>query len=108
MQKSYYAQLETHANVPEDDFLQLDLKYSIEFAIYCPINRCKSIKKNGPDHKHKLKLQKFHCNTHHSDFYAHTSYVIFQLASIIVFRILTKLFAGKTPAVQLADQYNII
>lgn len=106
-QNEYYAQLQAHANVPEDPLIQLDLNYSIQFRIKCPKCKGEHIKKNGPDHNHKLKLQKFHCNDCSIDFYAHTSYVIVQLTVIIIMRILSDLFAGKTPAVQLADRYNI-
>ncbi len=93
--------------MPEDPSIQRDINYLINFRIYCPDSKCTFIKKNGPDHNHKLTLQKFHCNVHHIDFYAHTSYVIFQLAKVIVYRILRQLFAGKTPAVELADRYHL-
>ena len=73
---SYQAQLMVQANVPENQQLELDLNYSIDYPIYCPINRCEHIKKNGFDHNHSVNPQWFKCNNHGNSFYAHTSWVI--------------------------------
>lgn len=105
--KKYYAQLQAHGDVPEDRSLQLDLNYSIQYRIYCPINRCKSIKKNGFDRRHSQEPQWFKCKDHGISFYAHTSWVIIQLTQIVLLRILTSLFAGKKPANALAEEYRI-
>lgn len=103
----YQAQLEVHANVPENQQLELDLNYSITYPIYCPKNRCKNLKKNGFDHNHSQNPQWFKCKKHGNSFYAHTSWVISMLTEIIVNRILKSLFTGKAPASTLADDYNI-
>lgn len=103
----YFAQLQAHGNVPENRSLQLVLNYSIEFPIFCPIDRCESIKKNGFDRRHSQQPQWFKCNIHNISFYAHTSWVIIQLTQIVLLRILTALFAGKKPANSLAEEYRI-
>ncbi len=103
----YYAQLQAHGDVPEDRLLQLDLNYSIQYRIFCPIDRCKLIKKNGFDRRHSQQPQWFMCKVHNISFYAHTSWVIVQLTQIVLLRILTSLFAGKKPANSLAEEFRI-
>lgn len=103
----YYAQLEAHCDVPEQRSLELDLNYSIRFPIFCPIDRCKSIKKNGFDRRHSQEPQWFKCKIHENSFYAHTSWTVVQLTQVIIIRILTMLFAGKKPANSLAAEYRI-
>ena len=95
------------AHVPEETTLQQHLKYSIEFDILCPVSGCNFIKFNGTDNKHSLQVQKFYCNHHKRSFYAHTSWVMKNLAEIIVIRIILKLFTGRVSENYLAKQYHM-
>lgn len=105
--KKYIANLSLQARVPENQSLEPHFKQSIEFDILCPISGCKEIKANGFDTKFDHPVQFYKCKVHGRTFYAHTSWVMNQLAEIVICRILLLIFAGSTPGIDVAERYNL-
>ncbi|MDH5647234.1 MAG: hypothetical protein OEZ01_14575 [Candidatus Heimdallarchaeota archaeon] len=103
----YSANLSMQAIVPENQYLESHLKYSIEFDILCPVSGCKEIKANGFDNKFSYKVQFYKCNVHRRTFYVHTSWLMKKLAEVVIRRILLLIFAGSTPGNDVAERYNI-
>ncbi|MCY3413735.1 MAG: DDE-type integrase/transposase/recombinase [Candidatus Heimdallarchaeota archaeon] len=103
----YIGNLSLQAQVPENQNLEPHFKQSIEFDILCPVSGCKEIKANGFDNKFDHPVQFYKCKVHERTFYAHTSWLMKQLAEIVVRRILLLIFAGSTPGVDVAERYNL-
>lgn len=103
----YIGNLSLQAQVPENQNLEPHFKQSIEFNILCPVSGCKKIKANGFDNKFDHPVQFYKCKIHERTFYAHTSWLMKQLAEIVIRRILLLIFAGSTPGVDVAERYNL-
>jgi len=96
MIKTYHGRLRLEVSVPEKQEIATNFKGFVEFPIYCP--KCGidgDIKKNGFDYKHSNKPQLFYCNSCHTSFYPHTSWIFEQLAEVEWDRILDDLFIKK-------------
>ena len=106
MQK-YTGNLSLQAQVPENQLLEPHFKQSIEFNILCPVSGCKEIKANGFDKKFAEPVQFYKCKVHRRSFYAHTSWLMRELAEIVIRRILLMVFAGSVPGNEIAERYNL-
>lgn len=106
MQK-YIANLSLQAQVPENQLLEPHFKQSIEFNILCPVSGCKEIKANGFDTKFDHPVQFYKCKVHGRNFYAHTSWLMKELADIVIRRILLMVFGGSVPGNEIAERYNL-
>ena len=95
------------ALVPENQYLESHLKYSIEFDILCLVSGCKEIIANGFDNKFSYKVQFYKCNVHGRTFYAYTSWLMKNLAEVVIRRILLLIFTGSTPGNDVGERYNI-
>ncbi len=105
--KKYSANLSLEAQVPENQSLEHHFKQSIQFDILCPVSGCKEIKANGFDTKFDHPVQFYKCKIHRRNFYAHTSWLMKELAEIIIGRILLLIFAGGTPGNDVAERYHL-
>ena len=105
--KKYSANLSLQAQVPENQSLEPHFKQSIEFDVLCPVSGCKEIKANGFDTKFANPVQFYKCKVHGRNFYAHTSWLMKELAEIVVRRILLMIFAGSVPGNEIAERYNL-
>lgn len=95
------------AEIPESKDLEDHLSYSVEYQILCPRGGCTDIKMNGHDYKHKKPVQLFFCRKHNCSFYAHTSWIIIQITTILLQRIIEGLFLNNITATALAKQYRV-
>ncbi|MFV2015255.1 MAG: DDE-type integrase/transposase/recombinase, partial [Candidatus Heimdallarchaeota archaeon] len=105
--KNYTANLSLEAQVPENQSLEHHFKQSIQFDILCPVSGCKEIKANGFDTKFDHPVQFYKCKVHGRNFYAHTSWLMKELAEIVVRRILLMIFTGSVPGYEIAERYNL-
>ncbi len=93
--------------MPENQLLEPHFKQSIGFNILCPISECKEIKANGFDSKFEHPVQLYKCKVHGRNFYVHTSWLMKELAEIVVRRILLLIFTGSVPGNEIAEGYKL-